>query len=128
MMKNISNLGLNIKRIRESKNMSAYKLAKEAHVGTSTISQIETGERQNLNSETLAKIVKVLGVKTEDLIFQQESNEYIVSDIEEAFEVVMSSDELTLDGIEIKKYEKELIERYIDKALNTIRNERKDLE
>ncbi|WP_234121140.1 helix-turn-helix domain-containing protein [Clostridium hydrogenum] len=124
--KQISILGQNIKKIREAQSTSAYKLAKDAHVGTSTISQIESGERQNLNTETLTKIAEALGVKAEDLLFSTDG-EYVVSDLEEAFQVVLSSEELSLDGIEIKEYEKELIERYIKKALKTIRDERNDL-
>lgn len=122
----ISILGQNIKRIRMEQNLSAYKLAKLANVGTSTLSQIETGERQNLNTETLKKIADALNIKSEDLLFS-EQGEYVVSDLAEAFEVVLSSDELSLDGIEIKTYEKEIIQRYIDKALKTIREEREDL-
>ncbi len=59
---NVSILGKNIKRIRELKGISAYRLAKDAHVGASTISEIESGIRQSLNSVSMRKIAEALDV------------------------------------------------------------------
>ena len=48
----ISELGLNIRKIREIRKISAYELAKRANIGSSTISQIETGKRKTLKGDT----------------------------------------------------------------------------
>ncbi|GAA0735837.1 helix-turn-helix transcriptional regulator [Clostridium oceanicum] len=40
----------------EKKGISAYRLAKDTKVVVSTISQIESGKSQNLNSNTVEKI------------------------------------------------------------------------
>lgn len=47
--------------LREKKGWSQYKLHKEAGIGQSTISQIESGTRYP-NTATLQKIAKALGV------------------------------------------------------------------
>lgn len=127
-MKKISNLGINIKRIREAKGISGYKLAKIAGVGNSTISQIESGERQNLNSDTLIKISNALEVPTEDLIFEEGTTQMVATDMEESFLVLLSSDELTIDGKTANADEKKIVERYLSKAFSIIRTQRKDLE
>ena len=95
---NISIVGQNIKRIRESRGLSAYKLAKLAQVGNTTISEIESGKRQNIKSDTLDKIAAALNVTTDDLLKVENSEEYIVQDIEDALDFLLSSDELTLKG------------------------------
>lgn len=125
--KSISSLGTNIKRIRESKGISAYRLAKLADIGKSTISQIETGDRHNLNSSTVIKIAEALGVSTQDLMFEEGADEYIVNDLEDAILTVLSSDELTLDDEDVTKSEKDLIEQYLHKAITIIRSARSDL-
>ncbi len=71
-MKNISELGKNIKKLRKNKGFSSYKLAKNANVGISTISQIESGNRQSLNSNTIEKIATALEVSTGMLLSTNE--------------------------------------------------------
>lgn len=104
---NVSILGINIKKIREEKGLSAYKLSKLAKVGGATISEIESGVRQSLNSSTVEKIANVLGVTTDSLYTTENDVEYIVTDIEETLRVILSSEELTLDNIEMTDNEKE---------------------
>lgn len=87
----ISILGLNIKRIREEKGISAYRLAKDANVGVSTISQIETGKRQSLNSKTAEKIATTLGVSVDELMTTESDVEYVVTDIEQTIKLIFTS-------------------------------------
>lgn len=113
----ISILGLNIKKLRELKGFSGYKLSKEAGIGTSTISEIETGKRQSLNSSTIEKIAAVLEVSPNKLLSPIEDQEYIVEDIFETIDLILSSEEITLDNKEITKSEKELLKYMIDEKL-----------
>jgi len=123
-MSNISILGINIKKIREKKGISAYRLAKDANVGASTISQIESGKRQSLNSVTAEKIANVLEVSTDELFATENNTEYVVTDIEQTMNLVLSSEELVLDDIEITEEEKAQIKMAVDIALSTIRKAR----
>jgi transcriptional regulator with XRE-family HTH domain len=59
-------VGREIRRLREEKGWSQAKLAGAADMGTSGISQIETGAR-NPSAVTLAKIAEALGVGVADL-------------------------------------------------------------
>lgn len=124
-MSNISILGLNIKKIREKKAISAYRLAKEANVGVSTISQIETGKRQSLQTTTVGKIAGALGVTTDELFGLEEGIEYTVTDLEETIHVILSSDELSLDEIELTKDEKDKFLEASKIIIDSIRFNRK---
>jgi transcriptional regulator with XRE-family HTH domain len=120
----ISILGINIKKIREQKNMSAYRLSKVANVGASTISQIENGNRQSLNSDTVEKIATALSVTTDALYATENDVEYIVNDIEQAEHLLLSSEELTFDDEIMTKSEKQLLKTALEIAFNSIRNQR----
>lgn len=117
---NISIVGQNIKRIRESRGLSAYKLAKLAQVGNTTISEIESGKRQNIKSDTLDKIAAALNVTTDDLLKVENSEEYIVQDIEDALDFLLSSDELTLKGENLTLAEKDLLMVTINEKIDEI--------
>lgn len=121
---NISILGLNIKKIREQKGISGYRLAKLAQVGSATISEIETGKRQSLNSSTVEKIADTLGVSANDLMATEDNVEYVVTDIEQTINLILSSDELVLDDIEMTNEEKIQLKMAVDIALNSIRTQR----
>ncbi|MHB9947020.1 XRE family transcriptional regulator [Clostridium botulinum] len=120
----ISILGLNIKRIREEKGISAYRLAKNAGVGVSTISQIETGKRQSLNSTTIEKIANALNTSTDTLMDIEENKEYVVTDIEQTVNLILTSDELVLDDIKLSTTEKLQIESALNATFAMIRNQR----
>jgi transcriptional regulator with XRE-family HTH domain len=62
----MSNVGQEIRRLREAKGWSQPKLAVEAGVAVSGVSQIENG-RRNPNSSTLAKLARAFGVEIADL-------------------------------------------------------------
>jgi transcriptional regulator with XRE-family HTH domain len=59
-------IGREIRRLREEKGWSQAKLAGAADMGTSGISQIETGAR-NPSAVTLSKIAEALDVEVADL-------------------------------------------------------------
>lgn len=119
-------LGLNIKRIREEKGISAYRLAKDAGVGVSTISQIETGKRQSLNSNTAEKIATTLGVSVDELMATETNVEYVVTDVEQAIKLILSSDELLLDDIELNEIEKLQIESGLNATFALVRSQRRN--
>lgn len=117
---NISILGQNIRTMRESKKMSISKLSKEAGVGLATIHEIESGVRQNLRSGTIEKIAKALDVNQGTLITPIEEREYVVEDIFETLNLILSSEELTLDNEAMSFAEKELLIESIKDKLNEI--------
>src|SRR4051794_23478409 len=59
-------VGKEIRRLRETRGWSQAKLAGASGMGTSGISQIETGAR-NPSAATLSKIAEALGVEVRDL-------------------------------------------------------------
>jgi len=61
------NVGENIKRYREAKNMTQEELARILGVTSSNISQIESGDR-GLNVKKADKIAAALGVTLNDLM------------------------------------------------------------
>ncbi|PJI06601.1 MULTISPECIES: helix-turn-helix domain-containing protein [Clostridium] len=124
----VSILGKNIKNIREKKGMNAYTLSKKAHVGASTISEIESGIRQNLNSSTVMKVANALGVSFDYLYKAETNTEYVIEDIEDALEMVLNSEELKLDDTKLNDNEQQQLKIAITSALNIIRFNRKNVE
>lgn len=120
----ISVVGQNIKRIREEKNLSAYKLAKLAGIGSTTLYEIENGTRETLKTTSLEKIANALNVDVNELLHAKTEVEYVVTDILETLEFVLDSDELTLDGIELSNKEKEKILNSIELTIELIRKDR----
>lgn len=60
-------VGLNIRKIREDKELSQEKLAALADLHRTYIGQIERGEK-NIGLRNLEKIAKALGVHIKDLL------------------------------------------------------------
>jgi transcriptional regulator with XRE-family HTH domain len=60
-------VGLNIKKYRQKKNLSQEELAFEADLHRAYIGQIERGEK-NIGLINLEKIAKALGISIEALI------------------------------------------------------------
>lgn len=122
----ISLLGKNIKEIREHKGISAYKLSQLSGVNQATISYLESGKRQNANSETVNKLANALNVEINDLYHLDDNESYIVSDLMELINVLLTSDELTLNGKPLSNIEREYFkEGVIDriKKIEELRNE-----
>ena len=60
-------LGKNLKRIRTEKGISQGDIARALDVGRSFITNIENG-KTNPTLATIAKIAKVIGVSTDELL------------------------------------------------------------
>lgn len=120
----ISVIGENIKRIREMKNISAYQLSKLAGVGSSTISQIESGKRQTLKGDTLNKIATALGVPSGDLLGDSDTLNFETNEITDILNILDFTKGLTLDDIEFTDQERQLFNISIKMALSTIRYNR----
>jgi len=61
-----SEVGFNIRRIREDRGLSQEKLAALAGLHRAYVGQIERGEK-NIGLKNLEKIAKALGMNTKDL-------------------------------------------------------------
>lgn len=120
----ISLLGENLKRIRTEKNITATKLSQLSGVGLSTISQIETGIRQSLRSQTIQKLATSLGITANDL-FNINEGEYVVSDLSESIQIILSDDDVSINGIKMSPKEKEQFIFGVDILINTILSTRK---
>ena len=64
----MSNIAINLKKLRVAKKLSQEKLARLADVANNTIVKIEAGKNKNPTLETLTKIAKVLNIGVDDLI------------------------------------------------------------
>lgn len=58
-----------IKQIREKKNITAYKLAKEVDISRSYLSELENNKRMNVSLKVLFDISKYLDVNIKDLFY-----------------------------------------------------------
>ena len=119
----MSILGENIKRIRKARGYTITYLADRAGVGISTISQVETGRRQNLQADILIKIAKALGVDTAEL--PEPEQEHEVTDLLDTLCYIMLSDDLSIDGKEMNRTEKEEFMLAAKVSINMIREKRK---
>ena len=64
---NLKKLGANIKRLRESKNLSLRELSYECDIDNSKISKIEKGQ-VNITFTTILQLAKALAVSPSDLL------------------------------------------------------------
>ncbi|MCR3759347.1 helix-turn-helix transcriptional regulator [Clostridium felsineum] len=122
----VSILGQNIKMIREKKYINAYQLSKKAHVSASTISEIESGIRQNLNSSTVMKIANALDVSVDSLYKTENNLEYVVEDIQDCFHMILESEVLKLDDEELSDTEKKQLQVSFQASLDVIRLNREN--
>ena len=120
----ISELGLNIKKIRELRKISAYELAKRANVGNSTISQIENGKRQTLKGDTLSKIAEALNVSVNDLLGNVDSINFETNDLVDLLNIINYADFIELDGQKLSDDEKKVIESAVMMGVDSIRYKR----
>ena len=117
-------LGENIKKYRLNSGLSIKELSEKSGVSSSTISQIETGKRKSLRSESLEKVAKALNLNVNDLLTIDEGS-YEVSDLDEAIQFILSDDEISIDDIPLSLDEKEQFKFAVQMAINTIRNNRR---
>ena len=59
-----------IREVAESKGITKAKLARLADLGTTTVNELWSGTRTNVQLDTLAIIARVLGVGVKDLILE----------------------------------------------------------
>lgn len=120
----MSILGENIKKERLKAGLSMEKLSKSASVGISTISEIENGKRQSLRSETIERIANALNVPVNTLFGMEDIAEgsYIISDLLDAINMILSDDEISIEGQMMTKEEKSefksLTEMYVNNVLS----------
>jgi transcriptional regulator with XRE-family HTH domain len=62
----------NLRRLMDAKEISAYRLAKDAGISEALLSRLFRGGRANPSLDTAAKLAKVLGVPIESLVVQPE--------------------------------------------------------
>ena len=105
--------------------MSIKTLSELAGVGASTVSQIESGKRTSLRTETVEKIAKVLNVDVTTLLSAPGEGEYVVSDLKEAIEFVLSDDEISINDEIMTAEEKMKFKFAMEMAINTIISDRK---
>lgn len=58
-----------IKQIRESKNVTAYRLAKDVKISRSYLSELENNKKMNVSLEVLVNIADYLNVNVKDLFY-----------------------------------------------------------
>lgn len=58
-----------IKQIRESKNVTAYRLAKDTNISRSYLSELENNKKMNVSLEVLVNIADYLNVNVKDLFY-----------------------------------------------------------
>jgi|SRR5829696_2741190 transcriptional regulator with XRE-family HTH domain len=83
----MSDVGQEIRRLREAKGWGQAKLAVEAGVAVSGVSQIENG-RRNPNSSTLVKLAGALGVEVADFFPKAEAPLPFTEQVEQRFSAV----------------------------------------
>lgn len=91
-------LGENIKKLRDRAGMSITDLSEASGIGRSTISEIESSKAKNPKTNTVTAIAKALGVTTEKLTEMEIEHEYVITDIEEAMDVILEQENLMLHG------------------------------
>jgi transcriptional regulator with XRE-family HTH domain len=64
----MSNIGKNIKKLRQEKGISQDRLSKLADISLNTIVKLELDNSSNPTIETLQKVAKSLGASVDDLI------------------------------------------------------------
>lgn len=91
-------LGVNIKKLRETAGMSITDLNKLSGIGRSTISEIESGKAKDSKGSTINALAKAFGVSSGSLTEMEFEHEYVISDIEEAMELILNQENLMLRG------------------------------
>jgi len=110
-------LGVNIKKLRDRAGMSLSDLAKASGIGRSTINDIESGKAQDSKNNTINALAKAFGVSPGTLTEMEIEHEYVITDIEEAMELILSQENLTLHGESLNEETKVQLSNNIKMAL-----------
>lgn len=122
-IKMISDIGINIKRIRLKKNMSGRALSLKANINPSTVCNIEIGKSATLKADNLKLIAKALNVSVNELVGNDNIEK--TNDIIEMLSFINRDMVLELDNIELSKEEKEMINLGFGMILDSARYKRK---
>lgn len=96
-------IGENLKQLRQRAGMSVRKLAELSGVSKSVISEIENGCSQNPRFETVKNLAAALNTTPEQLEDMEYEHEYVLTDVKQALEIVLSQENLTLNGEPLKE-------------------------
>ncbi|WP_147566388.1 helix-turn-helix domain-containing protein [Clostridium tyrobutyricum] len=121
-------LGENIKKLRERAGYSIRKLSELSDVSKSVISEIEGGKSKNPRYETINKIAAALNVKPEVLAEMEYEYEYAITDVKEAFEIILSQDNLTINGSKLTGEAKSQLINSIKMTLKFVEEVQKNTE
>jgi transcriptional regulator with XRE-family HTH domain len=61
-------LGDRLRAVRERKGLSQRELARQAGIRPATLSELESGVRQNMNTDTAKRLARTLGVSIDYLV------------------------------------------------------------
>ncbi|MBU3111956.1 helix-turn-helix domain-containing protein [Clostridium lacusfryxellense] len=116
--------GDNIKKLRDRAGMTITDLSNATRVGMntkkvgrSTISELESGKALNPKSNTITAIAKALGVSIGTLTEMEVEHEYVITDIEEAMNIILSQENLMLHGQPLNEEAKVQLSNNIKMAL-----------
>lgn len=115
-------LGENIRKLRTSSGLTLQSLAEKSGVGKGTISEIENGKVLNPKTETLQKIAFALSTSIDALTEIEYEHEYMITDIEEALNIIFSQDNLTLNGQPLNDEHKLYLQDVVNLNINFIKN------
>lgn len=121
-------IGENIKKLRNASNLTINELSNISGIDENIINDIEFGVMKNPNEDILNKISKSLGVTLDGLteMDYEYEYEYVLSDIEEAFNLILKQDTLTLDGKPLCDEAKNKIEELVNSAIQLAKYIQKD--
>ena len=121
------NIGEKLASFRIKSKLSKTELSKKSGVGISTISELENGIRNSINTDNLQKLAEALGVYVV-AFFTDESDGNVeiidINDIEDYIRTILTDDNLTLDDKTLTDNEKYYVEVSFMAICNNIRNKR----
>lgn len=94
----MSIVGDNVKKFRERAGYTIRQLEDLSGVSKSVISELESGKSNNPRFKTIDKLATALNVAPELLNEMEYEHEYIITDVREAFEIILSQEKLILNG------------------------------
>lgn len=109
--------GENIKKFRKRAGYTIRQLGELSGVSKSVISELENGKSNNSRHDTINKLAAALNVAPELIDEMEYEHEYIITDVREAFELIMSQENLTINGEVLTKEAKSQLVNSVKMAL-----------
>ena len=116
----ISECGKLIEKYRLEKGISIKSLSEKSGVGYATLYDIIKGKRQNMSIENLKKVSELLEIPTNELL-GYEVIEHEVSSLEDTFNIILESDTLTIDNVELTESEKLKVKQMLENIIYELR-------